>query len=75
MGFLVRGKYDFVAEGRVHDFKTTTVAAYQAADRSEEHIMQGSLYRWLDRRNQNYRRPDAHSLPAQRLERKTRTDG
>lgn len=47
-GFTVGGKFDFVADGLLHDFKTTSVYTYIHGDRDEEFIKQGSIYRWLN---------------------------
>lgn len=47
-GFTVSGKYDFVAEGRVEDFKTTGVYTYIHNTKEEDYRIQGSIYRWLD---------------------------
>ena len=44
----VSGKFDFVGDGRVEDFKTTSV--YTAINKTNDakYIMQGSIYRWLN---------------------------
>lgn len=47
-GFVVSGKFDFVAEGRVQDFKTTSTYTYQYGNKDHDYMMQGSLYRWLN---------------------------
>lgn len=47
-GWIVTGKYDFVGEGRVQDFKTTKVWSFMNQVNAEKQILQGSLYRWLD---------------------------
>lgn len=48
-GMIIGGKYDFVAEGILHDFKSTSVYAYLHKDayREQQYKLQGSLYRWL----------------------------
>lgn len=46
--FTVGGKFDMVAEGIVHDNKSTTAYTWLYGTRDNEHILQGSLYRWLD---------------------------
>lgn len=45
--YTISGKFDFVIEGRVEDFKSTSV--YQAISHcnDEKHSQQGSIYRWL----------------------------
>ena len=45
---LVSGKFDFVGEGRVEDFKTTGVFSYTARNNDDKYILQGSIYRWLN---------------------------
>lgn len=47
-GYRIGGKYDLVAEGILHDNKSTSAFAWIAGTRDEEHQLQGSLYRWLD---------------------------
>ena len=47
-GFTIGGKFDFVANGVLHDFKTTSVYTYLYGDRIEEYMKQGSIYRWLN---------------------------
>lgn len=44
----VTGKFDFIGEGRVQDFKTATIWSYINQVNAAKQIMQGSLYRWLD---------------------------
>lgn len=46
--WIVTGKFDFIGEGRVQDFKTASVWSYMEQVNAEKQIMQGSLYRWLD---------------------------
>lgn len=48
MGVTVSGKFDFVAEGRVEDFKTTSVHTYMRGNKTEDYRIQGSIYRWLN---------------------------
>lgn len=47
-GFKIGGKFDWVAEGRVEDFKSTSVYTYLLGGKDEDYILQGSLYRWLN---------------------------
>lgn len=47
-GFVVSGKFDFVGDGRVEDFKNTSVYAYQKQTHSQKFTWQGSIYRWLN---------------------------
>ncbi len=44
----IGGKFDLVADGIVQDNKSTSVFAWIAGTRDEEHILQMSLYRWID---------------------------
>ncbi len=46
--WTVSGKFDFVIEGRVQDFKTASVWSYKNQSNADKQIMQGSLYRWLN---------------------------
>lgn len=47
-GVKITGKFDFIADGRVHDFKTTSTFAWTSGNKDEDYIMQGSIYRWLN---------------------------
>lgn len=44
----VTGKYDFVGEGYVQDFKTTSTYSYTKQVNADKYILQGSIYRWLN---------------------------
>lgn len=44
----ISGKFDFVAEGKVHDFKSTSVYGYLNQSNASKYILQMSLYRWLN---------------------------
>lgn len=44
----ISGKFDFVGEGTVQDFKTTSVFAYKNQSSTGKHKEQGSIYRWLN---------------------------
>jgi hypothetical protein len=46
--YTVGGKFDMVAEGIVHDNKSTSAYTWVHGGRDDEHKMQGSLYRWLN---------------------------
>lgn len=46
--FLVSGKFDFIGDGRVEDFKTTSVYTAIRGSNDEKYILQGSIYRWLN---------------------------
>ena len=47
-GWTVGGKFDMIADGIVQDFKSTSVWGWVNGTRDEDHILQGSLYRWLN---------------------------
>lgn len=47
-GYTISGKYDFVAEGMVQDFKSTSVFNYLNQTNKEKYQLQGSIYRWLN---------------------------
>jgi len=44
----VGGKFDMVTEGIVNDTKSTSAWGWKFGTRDDEHIQQGSLYRWVD---------------------------
>ncbi len=46
--FQVSGKFDFVGEGRVEDFKTTSTFTAINNTNDEKYVQQGSIYRWLN---------------------------
>jgi len=47
-GFNISGKYDFVGDGTLDDFKTTGVYSYMTGTNEWKYKLQGSLYRWLN---------------------------
>lgn len=49
-GIKISGKFDFIGEGRVEDFKTTSVFTYKNQTNTKKYILQGSIYRWLNPR-------------------------
>jgi len=46
--YTIGGMYDFIGAGNLEDFKSMGVYGYMQADKDEEQLMQGSLYRWLN---------------------------
>ena len=46
--WTVTGKFDFIAEGQVEDFKTASTWSYKNQVNADKQILQGSSYRWLD---------------------------
>jgi hypothetical protein len=47
-GRTVSGKFDFAAEGRVHDFKSTGTYTWTNNLKEDDYRLQGSIYRWLN---------------------------
>lgn len=45
--YSVSGKFDFVAEGALEDFKSTGVYTYKNSTSDDKYVLQGSIYRWL----------------------------
>jgi len=48
LGRKVSGKFDFVGDGRLEDFKSTSVYTWIHGTKDDDYIWQGSLYRWLN---------------------------
>lgn len=48
MGQVFSGKFDFIAEGRLEDFKSTSTFTWVNDTKSDDYKLQGSIYRWLD---------------------------
>lgn len=46
--WTITGKFDFIGEGIVQDFKTASVWSYQKQVNATKQTQQGSIYRWLD---------------------------
>jgi hypothetical protein len=46
--YTVSGKFDFIGDGRVEDFKTTSTFSAMSHSNDEKFTWQGSIYRWLD---------------------------
>ena len=46
--WTVTGKFDFIAEGTVEDFKSTSTFTYKKQVNADKYTQQGSIYRWLD---------------------------
>lgn len=44
----ITGKFDFIGEGKVQDFKSTSTFTYKKQTGAEKYTQQGSIYRWLD---------------------------
>ena len=46
--FTIGGKFDMVAEGIVHDNKSTTAMTWLFGTKDDDYKLQGSIYRWLN---------------------------
>lgn len=46
--YKISGKFDFIGDGRVEDFKTTSTYTAMNHTNDEKYTWQGSIYRWLD---------------------------
>lgn len=46
--YTIVGKFDIVMDGRVEDFKTTSVYTAMLQTNSKNYVLQGSMYRWLN---------------------------
>lgn len=47
-GYTISGKFDFVYDGKLIDFKSTSVFSFTSGSKEEDYILQGSIYRWLN---------------------------
>lgn len=47
-GYTIGGKYDMIAEGILHDNKSTTAYTWLHGTKDDDYALQGSLYRWLN---------------------------
>jgi hypothetical protein len=47
-GFVIGGKEDMITEGIVNDTKSTSVWGWVKGTRMQDHILQMSLYRWIE---------------------------
>ena len=47
-GWTISGQFDFVIEGALEDFKSTSVFTYVNQTNTDKYIKQGSIYRWLN---------------------------
>lgn len=46
--WVVTGKFDFISEGMLQDFKNTSTWVYLKQVNTYKYQLQGSIYRWLD---------------------------
>ena len=47
-GYKITGKFDFVYDGVLEDFKSTSVYTWINQSNADKYIEQGSIYRWLN---------------------------
>lgn len=47
-GWTITGQFDLVANGYLHDFKSTSTYTYINKTKEKDYILQGSIYRWLN---------------------------
>lgn len=47
-GWTISGQFDFVIEGALEDFKSTSVFSYTSQTNADKYVKQGSIYRWLN---------------------------
>lgn len=47
-GYKIGGKFDYIGDGTLHDFKTTSAYTWVYGGMDEKYILQGSIYRWLN---------------------------
>lgn len=45
-GWVVTGQFDFVGDGKLEDFKSTSTFTWTNGTKSQDYIDQGSIYRW-----------------------------
>ena len=58
----ITGKFDFIGEGRVQDFKSTGVYTYMKQTNAGKYSLQGSIYRWLDPKKITQNDMDIHYI-------------
>lgn len=47
-GQKVSGKFDFIGNGQLEDFKSTSTYTWVKDTKDEDYVLQGSMYRWLN---------------------------
>jgi hypothetical protein len=60
--WTITGKFDFVGEGRVQDFKSTSTFTYMKQTGSDKYPQQGSIYRWLNPKMIHQDQMDIHYI-------------
>jgi hypothetical protein len=46
--WTLTGKFDFIIDGHLHDFKSTGTFTFSNKTKDDDYIKQGSIYRWLN---------------------------
>jgi len=46
--YKIGGKFDMVLDGRLFDYKTTSVYSYLLGNKDDDYAMQGGIYHWLN---------------------------
>lgn len=60
--WTITGKFDFIGEGKVQDFKSTSTFTYKKQTGADKYTQQGSIYRWLDPKKIHQDRMDIHYI-------------
>ena len=60
--WTITGKFDFIGEGKVQDFKSTSTFTYKKQTGADKYTQQGSIYRWLDPQKIYQDRMDIHYI-------------
>lgn len=47
-GYTIGGKFDFICDGQLEDFKSTSTYTWINQSNRDKYIQQGSIYRWLN---------------------------
>lgn len=47
-GYTITGKFDFICNGQLEDFKSTSTYTWINQTNKDKYIQQGSIYRWLN---------------------------
>jgi hypothetical protein len=58
----ITGKFDFIGEGKVQDFKSTSTFTYKKQTGADKYAQQGSIYRWLDPKKITQDQMDIHYI-------------
>lgn len=72
--WTITGKFDFIGEGRVQDFKSTAVWTYMNQVNNNKYTLQGSIYRWLDPKKITQDEMDIHFIFTDHQASKVKTD-